>query len=33
MVTTPLARQVAAARHGHAVIGDPGTSHWLLPGG
>ena len=28
-----LARQVAATRKGHAVIGDPGTSPWLFPGG
>jgi hypothetical protein len=28
-----LARQVTAARHGHAAIGDPGTTHWLFPGG
>lgn len=28
-----LARQVAAARHGHAALGDPGTSPWLFPGG
>jgi ribosomal protein S18 acetylase RimI-like enzyme len=28
-----LARQVVAARHGHATIGDAGTSPWLFPGG
>ena len=28
-----LARQVLTARRGHAAIGDPGTSHWLFPGG
>jgi hypothetical protein len=28
-----LARQVVAARRGHATIGDPGTSPWLFPGG
>ena len=28
-----LARQVAAARHGHAATGDRGTSPWLFPGG
>jgi len=28
-----LARQVAAARRGHAAIGDQGTSPWLFPGG
>lgn len=28
-----LAKQVVAARHGHAAIGDPGTSPWLFPGG
>jgi hypothetical protein len=28
-----LVRQVTAARKGHAAIGDPGTSHWLFPGG
>lgn len=28
-----LARQLAATRHGHAAIGDPGTSRWLFPGG
>jgi hypothetical protein len=28
-----LARQVAAARRGHAATGDPGTSPWLFPGG
>jgi hypothetical protein len=28
-----LVRQVAATRKGHAVIGDPGTSPWLFPGG
>jgi hypothetical protein len=28
-----LALQVAAARHGHAIIGDHGTSPWLFPGG
>jgi hypothetical protein len=28
-----LARQVAATRHGHAAIGDHGTSPWLFPGG
>ena len=26
------ARQVAAARRGHAATGDPGTSPWLFPG-
>jgi hypothetical protein len=28
-----LARQVAATRHGHAAIGDQGSSPWLFPGG
>jgi len=28
-----LARQVAATRHGHATIGDQGSSPWLFPGG
>jgi len=28
-----LVRQLAATRHGHAAIGDPGTSRWLFPGG
>lgn len=28
-----LIRQVAATRHGHAAIGDQGTSPWLFPGG
>lgn len=28
-----LARQVAAGRHGHAAIGDQGSSPWLFPGG
>ena len=28
-----LARQVAAARHGHAAIGDQKDSPWLFPGG
>jgi hypothetical protein len=28
-----LTRDLAAARHGHAVLGDQGTSRWLFPGG
>jgi len=28
-----LTRQLAATRHGHAALGDPGTSPWLFPGG
>jgi hypothetical protein len=28
-----LALQVAAARHGHASLGDDGNSAWLFPGG
>ena len=28
-----LVLQLAATRHGHAAIGDPGTSPWLFPGG
>jgi hypothetical protein len=28
-----LVLQVAAARRGHAVIGEQGSSAWLLPGG
>ena len=28
-----LTRKLIAARHGHAAIGDQGTSHWLFPGG
>ena len=28
-----LVLQVAAARRGHAAIGDQGTSPWLFPGG
>jgi integrase len=28
-----LTRELAAARKGHAVLGDQGTSHWLFPGG
>ncbi len=28
-----LILQLAATRHGHAVIGDQGTSPWLFPGG
>jgi hypothetical protein len=28
-----LVMQVVAARHGHAAIGDQGTSPWLFPGG
>ena len=28
-----LVRQLAAARRGHAAIGDNGTSAWLFPGG
>jgi hypothetical protein len=28
-----LVRQVLATRHGHASIGDHGTSPWLFPGG
>jgi hypothetical protein len=28
-----LTRQLAADRHGHAAIGDQGTSRWLFPGG
>jgi hypothetical protein len=28
-----LVLQLVATRHGHAAIGDPGTSPWLLPGG
>ncbi len=36
VVPEPLAsliRQVAATRRGHAVIGEQGSSPWLLPGG
>jgi hypothetical protein len=33
MSLNALARQVAAARHGHAASGDRGTSPWLFPGG
>ena len=25
--------QLAATRHGHAALGDRGTSRWLFPGG
>ena len=35
-IPAPLATralQLAATRHGHAAIGDQGTSAWLLPGG
>jgi hypothetical protein len=28
-----LIRQLVATRHGHATLGDPGTSRWLFPGG
>jgi hypothetical protein len=28
-----LVLQLTATRHGHAAIGDPGTSPWLFPGG
>ena len=28
-----LTRDLAASRHGHAVLGDQGTSRWLFPGG
>ena len=28
-----LTRQLAATRHGHAALGDQGTSRWLFPGG
>jgi hypothetical protein len=28
-----LTRQLTADRHGHAAIGDQGTSRWLFPGG
>jgi hypothetical protein len=28
-----LTRDLVATRHGHATIGDQGTSHWLFPGG
>jgi hypothetical protein len=28
-----LTRQLVADRHGHAAIGDQGTSRWLFPGG
>ena len=28
-----LVLQLAATRHGHAAIGDQGTSPWLFPGG
>jgi len=28
-----LTRDLVATRHGHAVIGDQGTSRWLFPGG
>ena len=28
-----LTRQLTTARHGHAAIGDRGTSRWLFPGG
>lgn len=28
-----LTRSLIATRRGHATIGDPGTSHWLFPGG
>jgi uncharacterized protein YidB (DUF937 family) len=28
-----LTRQLTTARHGHAAIGDRGTSSWLFPGG
>jgi len=30
---TPLVLQLAASRHGHASLGDQGTSRWLFPGG
>ena len=28
-----LVRQLVASRHGHASLGDQGTSRWLFPGG
>jgi hypothetical protein len=28
-----LIRELTAGRHGHAAIGDQGTSPWLFPGG
>ncbi len=28
-----LTRDLVATRRGHAVLGDPGTSRWLFPGG
>ena len=28
-----LTRQLVATRHGHAALGDQGTSRWLFPGG
>ena len=28
-----LVRQLIASRHGHATVGDQGTSPWLFPGG
>ena len=28
-----LARSLVASRHGHAALGDQGTSRWLFPGG
>ncbi len=28
-----LVCQLVASRHGHATLGDQGTSHWLFPGG
>lgn len=36
VVPEPLAALIVglvAARRGHAVVGDPGSSHWLFPGG
>ena len=28
-----LTRELVASRHGHASLGDQGTSRWLFPGG
>jgi hypothetical protein len=28
-----LVRELIASRHGHATLGDQGTSRWLFPGG
>lgn len=28
-----LVRELVASRHGHATLGDQGTSSWLFPGG